>query len=237
MTDKGVPRWGGKGFSGVAIRGGYDVDAQIYTLELEKNPAITMKVIPGHFTTKKAHISHYLDVSTLKSNATVAREVARELAIPYLSNTPVDTIVCMENTKVIGAYLAEELLQEGTSIINSGGEINVVTPMSNVDGKLTFYESEVDWIRNKNVLLIFATISSGRTAKKALECIEYYGGRLAGITALFVYSEEKTAQTIHPLFKSSDVPGYGVFKPDECVMCIMGRKVDALISSEGFTKI
>ena len=103
------------------------IENKSYTVTLTKNPSISMNVIPGHYTTNSFHVTHYLDLEDLKINALKARDVARELAIPYLSSTLVDTIVCLEGTEVIGAYIAEELLQEGTAVINSGLEIHVVT--------------------------------------------------------------------------------------------------------------
>lgn len=208
-----------------------------FTVALEKNPSITMKVIRGHFTTSNSHMTHYLDVSGLKSSALVARDVARELAIPYLSSTHVETIVCMERTEVIGAYLAEELLQDGTSVLNSGGEIYVVTPISNNIGSLSFHSSMVRHIMNKNVLLLTASISSGRTLDSALDCIAYYGGKIVGISALFVVSHDKPDYEIHPLFTSDDIAEYGIYSPRDCALCRGGRKLDALISSEGYTKI
>lgn len=206
-----------------------------FEVTLERNPRISIKVIPGHFTNSNAHISHYLDVSGLKSNALIAREAARELAAPYLTDVPIDTIVCMENTKVIGAYLAEELSQHG--FISGGGEIYVITPMSNINGKLTFYDSETEWIRGKNILLLVATVSSGRTVRGALECLEYYGGKLAGISALFLASGDRPNQKFHALFTSEDVPGYQVCNISVCEMCKAGRPLDAIVSSEGYTKI
>ena len=206
-------------------------------ISLEKNPIISMKATPGHFTTGAFHTNYYLDVSTLKANALVARDVARELAVPYVSSTLVDTIVCMENTKVIGAFLAEELLQEGTAVMNSGGEIHVVTPMASTDKKLIFYDNEIEWITNRNIVLLTTTISSGRTLDNVIECLTYYKGIITGISALFLFAGAMKDREIHTLFTSDDLPAYEVFHSSECGLCKAGKKLDAIISSEGYKKI
>jgi len=213
------------------------MDNNTFRISLDKNPVISIGVTSGHFSTSFYHTNYYLDVSTLKANAFVARDVAREFAIPYISTTIVETIVCMENTKVIGAFLAQELLLEGTAVMNSGGEINVVTPMSSVDGKLIFYDNELEWIENKHILLLTASISSGRTLSSALECLSYFGGSISGISALFQFSGAMPHMKINTLFTSDDVPGYKVFAIGKCELCKAGQKLDALISSEGFKKI
>ena len=97
------------------------MNQESFTVSSPKDPAIAIKVTPGHFATSSSHVSHYLDMTSLKTRASVAKEVARELAVAYLSSRDVNTIVCMENTEIIGAYLAEELLQEGIMVMNSGG--------------------------------------------------------------------------------------------------------------------
>ena len=212
------------------------MEENAFSVSLEKNPAISIKAIPGHFTTNKVHVNYFLDVWELKTNASHARDIARELAIPYVANTLIDTIVCMERTVVIGAYLAEELLREGTAIMNSGGKIHVVSPLNNANGNLIFQDNAVKWIQNKNILLLIASISSGSTTKMATECIAYYGGRLAGISSLF-YSSEQFEHKINALFTSADIPGYKVFPLSDCEMCKAGQKLDAIINSEGYTKI
>jgi orotate phosphoribosyltransferase len=213
------------------------MEDRAYTVSLTKNPLISMKVMQGHFATSHFHISHYLDVNELKTNAIAAKDVARELSIPYLANVSVDTIVCMEGTEVIGAYMAEELLQEGVNVINSGKEIRVLKPLSSVNGKLIFQCNRQQYIKDKEIVLLVASISSGTTIRRAQECIAYYGGVLVGISALFNAFPTDTEQEIHSMFTSEDIPGYQVCNPDECTMCKEGYKLEAVINSEGYTNI
>ena len=213
------------------------MESKTFKVSLERNPIISIGTTPGHYTTGSFHTNYYLDVSSLKTNAMVARDVARELAVPYLSSTLVDVIVCMENTRVIGAFLAEELLQDGTAVMNSGGEIHVISPKSSSDRKLVFLDNEVEWIRNRSILLLTAAVSSGRTLGAALECLSYYNGNIKGISALFNSSDKTSEYEINTLFTSEDVPGYKVVRGDKCGMCMAGQKLDALISSDGFRRI
>ena len=213
------------------------MESKVFSISLTKNPAIAIDIIPGHFTTNNMHTNNYLDVSALKSNTAIAREVAREIAIPYLSSTLIDTIVCMEKMEVVGAYTAQELVQDGTSVMNTGNAIHVVSPINNAYGKLTFPDSAVKWVAGKNILLLFATVSSGRSLNIALECISYYGGNLAGISTLYRASHVKTEKDVNCLFTADDIPGYKLFSTGECEMCKEGHKLDAIISSEGYTKI
>jgi len=212
------------------------MENNVYSISLAKNPKITINITSGHFSTSNAHSNNYLDFCELKCNALVARDVARELAIPYLSSTVIDTIICIEKTAVIASYLAEELLQEGASVINTGGNIHVVAPMSNAYGNWFFPSNRAEWINGKNILLLVATVSSGRTLNSMLECIAYYGGKLVGISALYQASPD-TVHEINSLFTSEDIPGYQLYRPGECEICKNGEKLDAIISSEGYTKI
>ena len=212
------------------------METRTFSVSLAKNPLIALNVMPGHFTTNNAHTNFYLDVSELKSDTAIARDVAREVAIPYLSSTLIDTIICMEKMEVIGAYLAHELIQDGASVMNTGGDIHVTSPINNAYGQLIFPDSAVKWIKGKNILLLIATVSSGRALNIALDCINYYGGLLTGVSALYRASEIKIGQEVHCLFSAEDIPGYKLFSATECEMCRGGQKLDAIISSEGYTK-
>lgn len=208
-----------------------------FSVSLTKNPSISMNVIPGHFTTRHFHTNHFLDLDDLKANASIAKDVAIELALPYLTTTLVDTIVCMEGTEVIGAYLAEELLKEGVSVLNTEREIHVVTPISNVNMKLMFQSNKQELISNRNIIVLVSSISSGITLNSALECLSYYGGRVVGISALFNAGSIKLDQEINSMFTNKDIPNYQLFSPNECPMCKEGRKLDAIIVHDGYIKI
>ena len=213
------------------------MESRFFTVTSPKNPIITIHAAVGHFATGSSHISHYIDISELKSSSSIAQDAARELAIPYLSKTIVDVIICMEGTEIIAAYLAEELLDEGLAVMNSGGEIHVVTPMSGTTGHFIFHENVQKKIANKNIVLMVASASTGTTINRALECISYYGGKLVGISAVFSAIAEINGQEVNSLFTCEDLPDYHFYTPSECEMCRQQQKLDAIINSEGYTKI
>jgi orotate phosphoribosyltransferase len=208
-----------------------------YKVSLEKNPVISMEVIPGHYTTGASHTTHYLDVSEMKSSSVVARDIARELALPYSSSIAVDTIVCMENTNVIGAYLAEELANNGIHAVSGSSNIHVISPLSNSLGHLSFQTSTIEYVTNRNVLLITATVAGGTSLDNALDCIAYYRGNVVGVSALFLAFPDRMEYAINALFTSEDIPGYEIQRSRHCAMCKAGVRLDALISSEGYTRI
>ena len=65
-----------------------------------------LSAYPGHFATKHSHVNYFLDMTTLKVRQSNAEEAARALVPLYKHNTVVDTIVCLDGTEVIGAFLA-----------------------------------------------------------------------------------------------------------------------------------
>jgi orotate phosphoribosyltransferase len=219
------------------------MDNTFFKVSSQKNPKIAMRVFEGHFATNSAHRSHYIDIFDLMTSASIAREVARELAVPYRANTPVDAIVYMDKTEILAAYMADELLQSGLGMLNEGSEILLVTPKLHTDGHFIFHQNVQERIKGKNVVLLVASLSTGATADQMLECLAYYGCKLVGISAIFsAYPEiegwnpEVDGKEIHSLFDSADIPNYHFYKPAECRMCQDGIKVDAIISSEGYTK-
>ena len=210
---------------------------ETFVVSSSKNPAITIEVTPGHFATSNSHISHYLDMSILKSNASVAREVAREFAAIYLSTSEVNTIICMENTEVIGAYLAEELQKEGPMVVNSGSEIHVMTPMHSLGGQLIFLPSARKHIEGQATILLLASASSGKTVSRALDCLAYYGGQLVGIFALFSAVPSVRDNEIYSIFTDADIDGYHFARTEHCELCMAGHRLEAIVNSGGYTQL
>lgn len=201
------------------------------------NNILSVKIIPGHFATNHSHINYYMDMTTLKTRQSMALAAAKSIVHEYVNSTVVDTIVCMDGTEVIGAYLAEELTAAGFMSMNSHKTIYVVSPEINSVGQMVFRDNLQPMIRNKHVLLLLATATTGRTIEQALECIDYYGGTVAGVSSLFSNADEINGREIHSIFKKSDFPEYQTFPHTECPYCKAGQKLDAIVNSYGYMKL
>lgn len=198
-----------------------------------KNSKVEIGVIPGHFATNHSHVNYYVDMTSVKMSMKMAREAARELALTYI-NTQADTIICMEGTEIIGGFLADQLSQGG---INSGADINLITPEMNAGNQLIFRDNTQKMIWGKRVILLIASASTGKTIGRAVECLQYYSGKLVGIGAIFSAIKEYEGMAVHPLFTDKNLPTYVNYQPIECPMCKNNQKVDALINSFGYSKL
>lgn len=200
--------------------------------------AITLNAVQGHFATSSSHINYYIDVTSLKVRAKEAREVARALKNKLLHHvTTVDTIVCMDGTEVIGAYLAEELEKGHFANNNKHETVYIVAPEVNSVNQLLFRENIRPSIEGKNVLLLLATMTTGDTVRRSVECIEYYGGNMVGVAPLFGTMERIGNTEAFPLFTTNDLPGYQTFTPHECPYCKKGIPIEAMVNGFGFSKL
>lgn len=198
---------------------------------------VPLKVTPGHFATNHAHVNYYLDSTTLKSRQSEARETARALVGAYVYNTVVDTIVCLEGMQVVGAYLADELTQAGVMSRNAHQTIYVVSPEFNSNSQMIFRDNLQPMIKGKNILLLLAVMTTGKTIAKGMECIQYYGGILQGISAIFTAVDQVDGIPIHSVYTKRELPDYQAFDFRECPFCQKGQKLDALVNSYGYSKL
>lgn len=203
----------------------------------KRYPDVVLSVIPGHFVTPNSHINFYIDMTNMKRRQSEAQNCAKALAEAYISSTIVDTIICMDGTEVIGAYLAQELTKAGVLSKNAHKTIYIVTPETDMTGQIIFRENMQHMVKGKNVLILLASTTTGTTVAKAIESIKYYGGSISGISAIFSAASRVWGIDINALFTKSDLPTYMTYKSDDCQMCRDGIKIDAIANGFGFSRL
>lgn len=209
------------------------MESRAQNIVSKSNNRISIRVMPGHFATNHSHVNHYVDMTAIKTSAKMAKEAAAELGAEF-TNTYVDTVICLEGTEILGAFLADQLSQGG---INQGKEINVVTPEMNAVNQMIFRDNTQKMIWGKKVLLLISSASTGKSINRAIDCLQYYSGDLTAVGAIFSAIDEIDGIEVRSLFHGSDIANYDNFPANECPMCKSGIKVDALVNSFGYSKI
>jgi len=202
-----------------------------------KNKNLYLRVTPGHFATSHSHINYFIDVTTQKMRLSEASAVAKELVAYYNTSTIVDTILCLDGTEVIGTCLAQELTNGHYMNMNAHQTIYVVTPEHTSGSQLIFRDNTTPMITGKHVLILAASVTTGYTAQAAVEALNYYGGHVAGICALFATTDTCAGHTVHAAFHQKDLPDYCSAPSHECPLCKKGEKLDALVNSFGYSKL
>lgn len=213
------------------------MDSRLEDLRSKKNPKARIKIMKGHFATSHSHINTYIDMSTVKVRHNNGRETAKVLAAEYLDNTMVDTIVCLEETETVAAFMAEQLADMHLYSLSKGNNISIVTPEFNQGGQILFRDNKVRMIENQQVLILAASITTGKTVSQAIESILYYGGRVCGICAIFSSVNRIAGMEVKTIFTSADLPDYRSYSPLECPMCKEGQRLEAIVNSYGYSKL
>ena len=142
---------------------------------------------------------------------------------------------CRSHRELEEYTLARQLTQKILFSVNNNVSICVVTPEYDSNGQLLFRENLVPMIQGKNALLLISTVNSGKTARRALECIQYYGGKIQGIAAVFSAIPDLDGIPVLSLFTPADIPGYETYPTGECRMCKAGQRINALANSYGLS--
>jgi len=200
-----------------------------------KRGNVPLRVARGHFATNHSHINYYIDISTQKTRLNEAIAVAKELA-PKYRNDLVDTILCLDGTAVIGTCLARELVNASRSV-NERREISVLEPEYNANSQIIFRDNAQPLIRDKHVLILMASVTTGFTANRSIEAIRYYGGMAAGIAALYSTVPESAGILVHSVYDIRDLPDYASYDYRDCPYCKAGRRLDALVNSFGYSAL
>lgn len=200
-------------------------------------PDVILKVIPGHFVTSHSHINYYIDMTTMKTRLNEAAAAAAAISENFATSTVVDTIVCMGGMEVIGTLLAEKLTSAGVLSMNAHKTIYVVTPDYDAAGNMIFRDNASMMIKGKHVLLLLASTTTGITLQRAGEAINYYGGTVVGIQAIFSAVSTVAGMSVHALFTTKDLPKYMTYSPHDCPLCRQRVPVDAICNDFGYSKV
>ncbi|MEE1313526.1 MAG: orotate phosphoribosyltransferase [Lachnospiraceae bacterium] len=202
-----------------------------------KKGNVTLKVIPGHFATRNSHVNYYLDITTVKIRQSEAKSAASCLVHDYRRDIIIDTIVCLDGTEVLGAFLAEKLSESGFYTHNQHNTIYIVTPEVDQFGQLFFRKNLQPMLYNKNIILLMASVTTGITIKQSMECIHFYGGQLQGISSIFSTIDQYHGLPIYSIFHKKDIPNYHTYSRHDCPYCQQGKPIEALVNGFGYSEL
>lgn len=198
---------------------------------------LAMHAIPGHFATSHSHINYYIDVTSIGTRIKEAKEAAKVFQSKIPITKAVDTIVCMDKTEVIGAFLADELEKNGYRNYNQHDTTYVVSPEINANNQMLFRDNNKKAITGKHVILMLSTTSTGDTIRRCLECIQYYGGIVEAVCSVFSTVNDVDGYQIDYLFNQDDIPGYEAFPVHDCPFCKKGHRIEAMVNGYGYSKL
>ncbi len=191
----------------------------------------------GHFVTNHSHINYYIDITYQKTRLSEARDTAYQLVSNFINDTPVDTILCLDGTAVLGTCLADELTKTGFRTINQHQTIYVVEPEYNANSQIIFRDNIKPMIKGKTVLILMASVTTGYTANRSIEAIKYYGGHVAGVAAIYRAVDKIGEYNVRSVYSMEDFPDYESHDYRDCPYCKAGKKVDALVNSFGYSEM
>lgn len=197
---------------------------------------INLDIYRGHYATSHSHTNYYIDISKTIAGSNQAEAVAQALAERYKSTTEADTILCIDGTEVIGAYLARELTHDYHSV-NSGKEIFVLKPEYTHSSQIYFRDNTRAMIDGQRVLILAASVVTGFTAKSAIEAIHYFGGKPVGIASIYANINAEYGVPVESVFDPNDLSDYMSASPAECPLCKEHVKINGLVNMYGISAI
>ena len=114
----------------------------------------------------------------------------------------------------------------------------MVTPEYDATSQLLFRDNLQPMIRDKHVLILTASVTTGISARKAMECVQYYGGtHRRGLRHFQAPSRRWTAPPVQAVFGPEDVTGYETYPSHDCPLCRSKNRLDALVNGYGYSKL
>lgn len=208
----------------------------LYKIRTNKDD-LFLRVAKGHFATSHSHTNYYIDVTTQKTRLSEVKAVAKELVSGYRAHKIVDTILCLDGTETIGAFVADELTKEDFVNMNAHQTIYIVSPEFTSGGQMLFRDNLAPMIEGKHVLVLAASVTTGKTAQAAIEAINYYGGMVVGVSAIFATVGECDGYPVNTIFNPDVLKDYECYDSHNCPMCQRGERIEALVNGYGYSKL
>ena len=149
---------------------------------------------------------------------------------------------CIKSAPKIKTYfcaLRRDILQQCTFTPTTIAHqtIYVVSPEFIGGGQMMFRDNLTPMLANKHVLVLAASVTTGKSALAAIDAIKYYGGTVVGVSAIFATVNECDGHPVHSIFNPKDLGDYESYKPHHCPKCKNGEKIEALVNSYGISML
>ena len=213
------------------------MEERMIKFHCNQSSSLVLHAIPGHFATSHSHINYYVDVTSIKTRVSEAKEAAKILNTKMPKTSYIDTIICMDGTEMIGAFLSDELEKSGIMSINRHETLYVVSPEINNNNQILFRDNNKGAVEGKHVVLLLATTTTGETIKRALECIRYYGGTVVCVASIFSTIDQVEGVEIERIFDCEDVMNYEAYAVHDCPFCQKGQRIEAMVNGFGYSKL
>ena len=106
-----------------------------------------------------------------------------------------------------------------------------------VIGQIILRDNLAPMVKGKHVLILSASITTGYTVQAAVEAVNYYGGTVAGLSAIFATTHECMGYEVTSIFDPASLPDYASFDSRDCPLCKAGQHIDALVNSFGYSAL
>ena len=141
----------------------------------------------------------------------------------------------LTGTGIIGAFLSVELQKKTPA--SEHKKIYVICPECANNGQMFFRENVEPMVCEKNVILLMATVTTGISIRRGMECIEYYGGNLKSVCTIFSAVADVDGIAVHNIFTADDIPGYASYQRRDCPFCKNNTPIEALVNSYGYSQL
>ena len=207
------------------------------TVSCERNTKIKVRTVPGHFAMTYSHSTAFVDSMEVKLNQRMAMEAATILADSYAYEQQIDTIVTMDGTEVLGGFVAMNLARKDMYSLNQDADMHVVSPELEHASQMIFRDNLQPLIKGKKTLILCGSLLTGNKVRKAIECVEWYGGTVVGIAAVFSLHDVLDGIPVRYLFGAKEFPDFQNWDAAACPFCRAGQRVDALANCYGYSKV